>query len=303
MFSRLPLTALRTFESAARLGSFKAAAQELSVTPTAVSHQVKTLETWLGQLLFERQPLGVRLTPSGHQLYAASHAALAQLGAALDALQPIAAGESLVLTTPPSFAATWLIPRLERFHDRYPHLHVTVETTDAVVDLEREARVDLAIRCGTRDYPTLIQQELFVEQFGVYAAEGFDADNDAVILELIAVRCPDPGDVNWEVWCERAGKQDWLRRAVFRRYDDDHYAVQAGLHGRGAVLASSVLVHDDVLSGALLPVLPAVRLAGDRYTALCRPGRERTTPIREFLAWLEDEACETRRALPPVEAA
>lgn len=301
MFSRLPLTALRAFESAARLGSFKAAATELSVTPTAISHQVKTLETWLGLLLFERKPLGVTLTPSGQRLHAASHAALRQLSDALEAIQPVVPGETLVLTTTPSFAAAWLIPRLDGFHERFPHLHVAVETSDAIVDLERESRVDLAIRCSTGSYPSLMRQALFDEYFGAFASPDFDADNDDGRLNLIAVRwdTPTPNTVSatWQAWCEQAGKQDWLRRSVFRHYDDEHYALQAVLHGRGAVLASSVLVNDQVMTGALRPILPSVRLPGDRYVALCRPGRERTTPIREFLLWLDEEASNTRAAL------
>ncbi len=301
MFSKIPLTALRAFESAARLGSFKTAASELSVTPTAISHQIKALETWLGLLLFERKPLGVSLTPCGQQLYAASHEAFRRLGDALEAIQPIVPGETLVLTTTPSFAAAWLIPRLDRFHERFPHLHIAVETSDTVVDLEREARVDLAIRCSSERYPALVNQELFDEYFGAFASPDFDEDRPSGRLELIAVRwdtsTPNTESVTWQAWCERAGKQDWLRRSVLRHFDDEHYALQAVLHGRGAVLASSVLVNDQVMAGALRPVLPSVRLPGDRYVALCRPGRERVTPIREFLDWLEEEASATRVGL------
>lgn len=299
MFSRIPLTALRAFESAARLGTFKAAANELSVTPTAISHQVRSLESWIGALLFERQAAGVALTPAGRQLFTGCHYALCHLSDSLEAARPQVVNENLVLTTTPAFAATWLIPRLDGFHDRHPNLQIAVETSDSPVDLERDARVDLAIRTTTRDYPALTQRELFSEYFGVYGTADFDADNRNQPLNLIAVRwsTPSPISVSWPAWCEIAGRQDWLTRAVFRNYDDEHYALQAALHARGAVLASTVLVAEHVQSGALRPIQPEMRIPGAHYLALCRPGRERSAPVRAFLDWLAEEATKTRAIL------
>ena len=112
MFARLPLTALRTFEAAARLGSFKTAADELSVTPAAVAHQVKTLEQTYGVLLFERTGQGVRLTDAGEQLQHQVHGALRELLASVQALAPAPDAQALTLTTTAAFASLWLIPRL-----------------------------------------------------------------------------------------------------------------------------------------------------------------------------------------------
>ena len=250
-------------------------------------------------MLFERKPMGVCLTQAGQRLYRDSHDAFLRLSKSLEAARPVAAEKTLVLTTTPAFAAIWLISRLSRFHELFPQLHIHVETSDVPVDLERDSGVDLAIRCSARDYPALFQLDLFTEYFGAYATPDFDDHIKNEKIDLIAVQwnTPSPISVTWQSWCAAAGKEEWLRRAVFRHYNDEHYALQAVLHGQGAVLASSVLVVDPLVQGALRPIEPSVRIPGARYLALCKPGRERLTPIREFLEWLEEEAGKTRLAL------
>ncbi|MGK8196246.1 LysR substrate-binding domain-containing protein [Burkholderia cepacia] len=300
MFSKLPLTALRVFEASARLGAFKAAADELSVTPAAVSHQIKSLESRLGVLLFERGASGVRLTEEGEQLFRASHDALLALSRGLDAVRPEATGErTLVLTTTPAFAAMWLIPRLGRFRRIDPQLHIKVETGNALADLERDARIDLAIRATSRTFPSLHEIALIDEYFGAYAAAGFDAHRTDEPLDLIETvwDTPLPVSVDWASWCRAAGRDAWLERAVFRHYDDEHYALQAVLHGQGIALLSSVLAAEHVAHGALTPIEPSVRLDGARFVALCRPGREREPQVRSFLDWLEAEIAQTRVAV------
>ena len=112
MFSTLALNALRSFEAAARLGSFKTAAEELSVTPAAISHQVKALEARLGTLLFERSGQGVALTEQGEQLYRQVHQAFLDISRSLEHFLPKTTSLTLTLTTTPGLAASWLIPRL-----------------------------------------------------------------------------------------------------------------------------------------------------------------------------------------------
>nr|WP_277625343.1 LysR substrate-binding domain-containing protein [Burkholderia stabilis] len=291
---------MRVFESSARLGTFKAAADELSVTPAAVSHQIKSLESRLGVLLFERGASGVRLTEEGERLFRACHDALLALSRGLDAVRPEAADErTLVLTTTPAFAAMWLIPRLGRFRRVDPQLNIKVETGNALADLERDARIDLAIRATSRTFPALHEIALIDEYFGAYAATGFDTHRTDERLELIETvwDTPLPVLVEWASWCRAAGREAWLERAVFRHYDDEQYALQAVLLGQGVGLLSSVLVAEHVERGALTPIEPAVRLAGARFVALCRPGREREPQVRRFLDWLEAEIAHTRAAV------
>ncbi len=163
MFAKLPLTALRGFESAARLGSFKAAAQELNVSPAAISHQVKSLEAFLGVRLFERSSQSVRLSADGERLQPFMHRALLDIQHGLQVLSPPCAAQSLVVSTTPAFASLWLIPRLGDFHRLYPEIDVRLHTSNDVVDLQRDASIDLAIRALFMPDPQLFEQPLLDE--------------------------------------------------------------------------------------------------------------------------------------------
>jgi len=295
VFSTLPLNALRTFEAAARLGSFKAAAEELSVTPAAISHQVKTLEAWLGAMLFDRSGQGVKLTEDGERLYRQSHQALLDIRRSLEHFSPEAASHTLTLTTTPALASAWLIPRLGGFYRAFPSFSVRIDTRIELVDLLRDSSVDLGIRTVRRDDPTLFSEDLMDERFGVYGAPGLLAALDEDRVELIDLRWDIPGavSINWPSWCEAAGCAGWLKTARMREFDDEHYALNAAVAGHGLVLASNVLVADSVTRGELLPFRPDVSLAGPRYVAVCVPGRERDPQIKAFLAWLTEEAAAT----------
>ena len=293
MFARLPLTALRTFESAGRLASFRAAAQELSVTPTAVSHQIRGLEQWLGGVLFERLGRGVRLSEAGEQLRRSLHSALLEIDHSLAALRPQAGEQCISLSTMPAFAALWLIPRLGRFYKRHPGIRVRIETSNELVDLQRDASIDLVIRCGLGEYPELYQLALLEEHFAAYAAPqlleslSFDA-------ELIGVGWESPlsGLPSWQSWAEQAN-EPWAASATCRDYPDEHYALQAAISGQGLALASSVLVSDSLANGLLCPYREDIRLPGARYLALCVPGRERQPAVRALLDWLQEECAES----------
>jgi LysR family glycine cleavage system transcriptional activator len=294
VFSNLPLTALRAFEAAGRLGSFKAAAEELSVTPAAISHQVKTLEAWLGALLFDRAGQGVKLTDDGETLYRQTHRSLQDISQSLKHFCPESAGQTLTLSTTPGLAASWLIPRLGSFHRAWPQFNVRIDTRNELVDLLRDSSIDLAIRTTHRHDSNLMQVELMREHFAVYAAPGL-APVDEASIELIDLSWQIPGTdaVNWKSWCAAAGQDHWLSTARFREYDDEHYALSAAIAGHGLVLASNVLVADSVAKGALVAYRPQTTLPGPRYVAVCTPGRERQSPVKEFLAWLANEAAAT----------
>jgi LysR family glycine cleavage system transcriptional activator len=291
MFATLPITALRTFESAARLLSFKAAAAELAVTPAAVSHQVRSLEDWLGIALFERLPRGVRLTPSGERLFHSLHSALLDMTKVIDSVRPQRSAGSLVLSTTASFAALWLIPRIGRFYDRNPGIDVRLDTAAAPIDLYQDASVDLVIRYGRTDYPDLRSHCRLEEIFGVYGSPNQVAASATAPPPLITVRWPNSTlyERSWQSWCDAAG-ENWLKEdAVLREYDEEHYALQAAIGDQGLVLASSIMVSQFVDSGLLVPYRPEIGVRGAAYSALCVPGRERHPPVRVFLEWLKEE--------------
>ena len=283
-------TALRTFEAAARKGSFKAAAQELSVTPTAVSHQIRALEERLEIPLFVRRVRAVELTASGRQLFAVVHRAFQQI---LLALEEVSAAESvLTVSTTPAFAALWLVPRLGRFQDRHPELRIQLDTGTTPIDLERDRRIDVAIRYGSGPYPELHATRLFEETFGAYGTpdylRGLKRWSDAVLIETVW-RKPRLTPVSWEAWLAEAG---WAgsKAPPSRRFDHEHYVVQAALASQGLVLASSVLVADLLDRGWLEQHEPEVNLVGQRYTALCLERSASLRKVRHFLKWLEEEA-------------
>lgn len=297
MFANLPLTALRTFESAARQLSFKAAAEELAVTPTAVSHQIRSLEGWLGVPLFERLPRSVRLTACGQQLFGSLHGALLDVSQTLDHLRPQPSSGQLTISTTPAFAALWLIPRLGRFYAEYPAIRLRLDTSNTLVDLHQDASIDLVIRYGTTHYPSLHSQCLLDERFGVYGAPALVDNLGSQVPTLITIRWRSPQlyELGWKAWCQAADAQHLLESAPQREYDEEHYALQAAIAGQGLVLASSILVSESIASGLLVPYRPEVSVEGAGYSTLCVPGRERHPPVKAFSDWLGREA----GAVPP----
>ncbi|MGE8097574.1 LysR substrate-binding domain-containing protein [Pseudomonas fluorescens] len=292
MFASLPLTALRAFESASRLLSFKAAADELSVTPTAISHQIRSLENWLGVPLFERLPRRVKLTDCGERLFRSLHGALLEVAHSVDTLRPQRSGSTLMISTTPAFATLWLVPRLGRFYASHPNIKLRLDTHCEVIDLHQDASVDLVIRYSLDDYPNLYGQCLFDEQFGVYGSPEQVALGSSRTPTLISVNWHNSRLYahGWEAWCAQAG-ETWLsRHPVTREYDEEHYALQAAIAGQGLVLASNILVSESVASGLLVGYRPEVQVDGAGYSALCVPGRERHPPVRAFFQWLDEEA-------------
>ena len=147
--SDLPWTALRAFEAAARLGSLKDASAELSVTPTAISHQVRRLEEHLGIRLFERLHLFLRLTPAGEALAETARGAFDSIERTMDGLVVDgrrASSGSLSISVVPSLASKWLTPRLHDFQSLHPRIGLRIVSEETLVDLARDKTIDLALR-------------------------------------------------------------------------------------------------------------------------------------------------------------
>jgi len=288
MFSKIPLTALRVFEAAARLGSFKDAAEELSVTPAAVSHQIKFLEEWLGRQLFERVGKGVALAEDGRRLEKEVHAALLGMTRSLQMFRPTRETETLVITTFHAFATLWLIPRLEDFYRKHPELQVRLVIGNDLLDLQRNNGIDLAIRCTSAPQSKLYEVDLMEETFQAYVSPIYQdrLSRKEIILISTAWETKAPVRIDWHRWCDQAGMKDWLFKATFREFSDEHFALQAALSGEGVVLASSVLVAGHVEQGALVPYRSDVSIGGARYRVVCVPSRERHPPVSKFLDWL-----------------
>ena len=164
-----PLRELQAFESAARLLSFRKAAEELSVTPTAVSHQIRLLERYCGQPLFQRQPRPLQLTPAGAQLLPVVRDAFLAISDELARLTPGSRIGHLRVTTTSAFAARWLLPRLESWRTEAPGSTLDLVGTDTVLNL-RTGEVDVAIRYARRPPTDGVAVELLRDTFHVVAA-------------------------------------------------------------------------------------------------------------------------------------
>ncbi|WP_271274320.1 LysR substrate-binding domain-containing protein [Aliamphritea hakodatensis] len=286
MFTHLPpLNSIRVFEAAARLKSFKAAAAELNVTPTAVSHQIRSLEDRLGTLLFERKTRAIELTEEGEKLAQAAYLALQQLSVVLEDISDTQT--TLTLSTTSSFAAMWLVPKLEKFHRLNPHIQVIVKTGEQLDDLEKDRRIDLAIRYGQFKGEEANRIELVNETLGLYATpeylESHARISDACLIET-----------KWEntnlpviSWDQYLGKQH--KPANIRQFDQEHHVIQAALAGQGIALVSSLLVQTALQQGWLTEYDKKHRALGLTYYLIIPPHSKHSRKVTLFRNWLTDE--------------
>jgi LysR family glycine cleavage system transcriptional activator len=304
----LPLNALRAFEAAARHANIARAAEELSVTPGALSHQIRALESRLGVPLFERQARGVALTAEGRLLMPGLTAGFAQLRGAVDTLHAAVPRNRLVIATPPAFTSKWLVPRLHRFTQVHAEVELRIAASAAYADLAAED-VDLAVRNLALDRPgdsgllheRLVDDVLIVVGSPALAARAGRGGKALAALPLIhddqlAGR---PGVPTWADWCQAAG---WPpvhdgRRGL--RFSSAEHAIEAALQGAGLLLAHALLVHDDLAAGRLVAPLD-LRLPTGRAYFLVQPRRRRESPVAvAWRDWLREEMATMGAAATP----
>ena len=261
-----PLNAVRAFEAAARHLSFLKAADELGVTPGAVAQHVKGLEAWLGAALFRRMPSkGVRLTEVGRDYAASLAEVLDELAdATARARRRGSAERGLTVTTVPSFAARWLIPRLGSFRERQPGLEVRILASVGVTDLARED-VDVAVRLGPGPYPGLRADMLIREVFFPVCSPSLLqrgpplATLDDLRHHTLLHEEPDPSIpdyVYWPQWLAAVGAEG-IDPTHGPRFSHTFMALQAAAGGQGVALATNVVIGDDLASAC--PSGPASR--------------------------------------------
>ncbi|MFH1803954.1 MAG: transcriptional regulator GcvA [Pseudomonadota bacterium] len=286
-----PLAALRAFEAAARHLSFKRAAAELAVTPTAISHQVRLLEETLGLCLFDRLPRQVVLTPAGQELFPVLRDGFAGFAAAIDRLRGQRAQRGLTVSVLPSFAAKWLLPRLARFQALYPDIHLRLHTTTAPVDL-KPGITDAAIRYGAGPYPGLQVETLFADRFAPVCSPRLNVRvaEDLRRCALLHAEWLRPDDVTptWVRWCKIAGIEGINTHAGLSFTDDTH-AIQAALAGQGVAISSLIMAADELASGLLVqPFGPVMK--GYSHHLLHTGTGPNQAEVAIFAAWLRGEA-------------
>ncbi|HEX3536224.1 MAG TPA: transcriptional regulator GcvA [Stellaceae bacterium] len=292
-----PLSALRAFEAAARLQSFSRAADELNVTPAAISHQIHALEGDLGVKLFHRLNRAVELTPSARVLLPGLSEAFAGIQASVRRLRAHNDTGTLTVTASPSLAAKWLVPRLHRFQERHPAIDVRISASDDVVDLSK-GDFDLAIRYGTGRYPglhveTLLQNEVFPACSPRLLGAGpplrtpDDLAHHALIHDQAVDR--DPLAPTWAMWLKAAGVT-CVPPASGLSFSAGYLALDAAISGHGVVLAYSSIAADDIAAGRLVRLFSLSLPDLFAYYIVTAPGALERAKVKAFRDWLREEA-------------
>jgi LysR family transcriptional regulator, glycine cleavage system transcriptional activator len=295
---RLSLDLLKGFEAAARHLSFTRAAQELFLTQSAVSREIKTLEEQLGQPLFSRVNRGLRLTDAGQVLYRAVGEALTLIDEASDRLAASRGGETLTVTTSVPLASMWLVPKLRGFFQLHPEVDVRSVAANQRLDLERE-RLDLAIRWAPPGSSVpggepLLHTEIFPVCSPALARDRThplrrpaDLANH-VLLDLETVTSRGPWS-DWSPWLE-AMKLGDLKPVGTLRFSHYDQVVQAAIDGSGVAIGRSPHNARHLREGLLVaPLGREARLSWGTYFVLIAPRSAKRSVVKEFVAWLRDE--------------
>jgi len=292
-----PLIELRAFEAAARHLSFKKAAAELCVTPTAISHQIRQLERYCGQSLFRRHPRPVALTEAGARLFPVVHHGFEAFGKAMASVKRDGSNQPLRLTTTNALASRWLVPRLSLWRKQPDALSLEVIGTDAVLDLRSEA--DVAIRNAATLPADGVAKALFRESFWPICSprllSGHRPFKRAAELRgqvLIHFHWPPfiPNAATWQRWFT-AARRRW--RDVPETNEMDHlsfreelHAIEAVLAGQGIGMLSDLLVADELKAGTLAKALD-LKVSGLRFYLVHSAGHPRQQEIAALSSWLQ----------------
>lgn len=291
MTDQLPsLSSLRAFEAAARHLSMTLAAQELHVTPGAVSLQVRDLETALGIRLFERRTRSLALTSEGGDYFATLRTAFRLMREATSALVMRSRDTVLTVTCTAGFATHWLVPRLRRFEEAHPEIDLRISASHRMMDFQRDG-IDIAIRHGLGGYAGLASERLLDDEYvpvcipEIATALGDAPSPDA--LEAITL-IHDVYRRDWQLWLEAAGarKVDASRGPIFTDGTGAYHATRAGL---GIALMRRSFIEKDLADGTLVAPFP-LRLASTlAYHLVYPPAALERPSIAAFRAWLLSE--------------
>lgn len=286
------------FEAAARHLSFTKAGEELFLTQSAVSRQIKELEEQLGVELFQRRHRGLALTEAGKSFYASAAQVLTTMRAATDRLRAQAGKKALSVTTTHSFAALWLIPRLAGFTRGHPGVDVRITAETRVQDLERDG-LDLAIRHGPASLAGSSAVRLFGERVFPVCSPKLLKDKSrplAVPGDLrhhVLLQYDDPEGrhpwLHWKTWLEVERIAD-LRPAGTLSFSGYEQIIPAALAGHGVALGRSPLVKDLLASGELVAPFKTSADPARAYFAIVAKGAAGRPEVAEFVAWLKQEA-------------
>jgi LysR family glycine cleavage system transcriptional activator len=284
-----PLPALRAFEATARLGGVSAAANELHVTHSAVSQQIRSLEVALGVKLFGRSGRGVILTAAGQELALGANDALCAIARTSSLVRRRANPKRMTITTLPSFAACWLTPRIARFIEEMPGVEINLISTSNVLDFARDG-IDVAIRFGHGNYEGQDATLLMHDEMLVVASPGYVAKmNIREPTDLSRCVLLRSDDESWALWFAHAGL-DWPEPDKGLFFDDFALALTWAENGHGVALTRRCLADEALRKGTLLHILDITLPSERAYWFVVPQGLEPTPVLDRFRKWLFNEA-------------
>lgn len=292
-FSKLPsLNLFKAFDAAARHRSFRIAASELCVTPSAVSQQIRQLEDFLGVRLFRRLPQQVELTREGMALAEVVKESLTMLLRGCNRLVDPAMPTVICLNASSSLASRWLLPRLKDFMALYPHIKITLLASNDPIDFKRQD-IDIAIRWGISGWNSDVRAELMTRDyhFPVCSPEYLarkpvasprDLQNRTILQEV--------SGSTWAEWFEKASSMAPVFRDVLY-FSDAGLMLEAAAQGQGFCLTNYILGEKDLRAGRLVqPFDVVLDLRQEGYYLLTSPGSAEKPATLHFQAWLQTQA-------------
>jgi LysR family glycine cleavage system transcriptional activator len=282
-----PLSALRAFEAAARHESAKQAAEELSVTATAISHQIRALEESLGLALFVRKPRQLELTMAGRELQQVLESAFDSIGAAVERLSAAPRRHAVTLSTTPAVAVRWLLSWVCLLRDSHPDIDLRIHASHEPVALDG-VTADIAIRYGDGRWPGLVAEKLFDNTF-IPACSPLLGLHDAAELPrhtLIHFRnqAVISSPLDWAVWQKQA-QVPGLDVAAGLVFSDETHAVSAAVGAQGVALMSRQLIEDELTAGRLVqPFGP--ELEGKPFFLVYPESRRNDPSIQAVREWI-----------------
>jgi LysR family glycine cleavage system transcriptional activator len=301
----LPLNALRAFEAAARHLSFSRAADELSVTPGAVSQHIRQLEDHAGAPLFRRNGRGLELSDTGRAALPLLREGFERLLDASALLREPAKRRQIAVSVAPSFAAKWLMPRLDRFHEAHPEIEVWISADMEVAELG-DGAVDVAVRYGPGDYANVVTERLLGEGvLPVCAPELMEGAKPIrepsdlaghTLLHDVSLDA-DPSCPDWAMWFKARGVSGVDSRRGFR-FNQSALVIEAAVMGRGVGLAKRTLAQADLEAGRLVaPFADGGAEIDFAYYIVTPRNRRASESALAFVAWLKREAADHENAM------
>ena len=288
------LNALRAFVAVGKYGNLKEAANELFVTTSALSHQIRNLEGTLATSLFHRSKAGLSLTEKGELIYPGIADGFDQIQTTLAKLDEQKKKNLLNISMLSTFAMRWFIPRLSDFQNRHPDIEIRISTSISQVDFERED-MDCAIRSGRGQWPGLHAEYLFAETFTPVCApelaKSLKSPKDLKKFTLLHARLrPD----DWHVWLGAVDSSD-LKPAHEQTFETRNFAIQAAVDGVGIAIIDPSLVAEEIKTGRLVIPFPQT-LADESAYYLVYPAKDKSLAhIQQFQTWLLQQVASQKR--------